>query len=61
MANSEDVTCPFCKKKGFDLIGLKYHFEMGYCDAYNGTLTVEEERLLKQVAKAQEASHDKDS
>jgi len=29
---SEDITCPFCNKKGFDLIGLKYHLMMGYCE-----------------------------
>jgi len=50
---SEDVTCPFCKEKGFDLIGLKYHFEMGYCKPYNDTLTVEEESRLRQVIKKQ--------
>ena len=55
---SEDVTCQFCKKKGFDLIGLKYHFEMGYCQPYNDTLTVEEESKLWQVLKQQEITNE---
>ena len=29
-----DVTCPFCGEKDFDLIGLKIHYERGYCDEY---------------------------
>jgi len=32
---TEYVTCPFCKTKDFDLIGLKYHLTVGYCDEYN--------------------------
>jgi hypothetical protein len=29
---SEVVTCPFCKRGGFDLIGLKNHIRLGWCD-----------------------------
>ncbi len=34
---SEDVyvECPFCHEKDFDLPGLKYHFQSGYCDEYS--------------------------
>ena len=28
----EDITCPFCGEKDFDLIGLKYH--LSYCEKY---------------------------
>lgn len=42
-----DIVCPFCQQKDFDLIGLKHHFEMGYCEAYNSTLTVLEENQLR--------------
>jgi len=46
----EYTECPFCHEKDFDLIGLKYHFEMGYCDVYNNTLTMEEELKLRRIA-----------
>ena len=29
------VSCPFCEEEDFDLSGLKYHFEQGYCEVYN--------------------------
>lgn len=38
------VECPFCRDSGFDLIGLKSHFECGYCDVYESTNTCQEER-----------------
>lgn len=44
---SSDVICPFCNEGDFDLIGLKYHYEMGYCESYNNTMTIEEERRGK--------------
>ena len=31
----EIVSCPFCKSENYDLVGLKQHFEKGYCDVYN--------------------------
>ena len=34
---TESVTCPFCGEDGFDLRGLKTHFEFGWCDAYENT------------------------
>ena len=30
-----DVSCPFCKEEGFDLIGLKSHLAHGDCEKYN--------------------------
>ena len=36
---STDVSCPFCKEEGFDLIGLKSHLEHGDCEIYNETKT----------------------
>lgn len=29
------VKCPFCDEDDFDLIGLKTHFENGWCEVYN--------------------------
>lgn len=34
----EVVECPFCHETNFDLIGLKLHFERGWCDVYNHIL-----------------------
>ena len=31
------INCPFCHEPDFDLVGLKHHFEKGYCDIYNNT------------------------
>ncbi len=33
----EYVSCPFCGETGFDLIGLKMHFERAWCDSYEET------------------------
>ena len=30
----DELTCPFCGDKDFDLIGLKYHIQ-NYCDKFN--------------------------
>ena len=35
----QDHICPFCKESEFDLIGLKMHFEKGWCEIYNSTST----------------------
>jgi hypothetical protein len=29
-----EAVCPFCGTKGFDLVGLKMHFVLGWCDVY---------------------------
>ena len=47
----EDVACPFCKKNGFDLIGLKHHLE-NYCEQYQGILSIEEEAALRKIKQA---------
>jgi hypothetical protein len=44
--SDSDVTCPFCKMVGYDLIGLKDHLENN-CKAYADTLSIEEERQLR--------------
>lgn len=31
----EIAQCPFCKETDFDLVGLKHHFDNGYCDVFN--------------------------
>ena len=33
-ADPTNLACPFCKDPGFDLIGLKIHFEQTPCDQY---------------------------
>lgn len=47
----EYIKCPFCGESDFDKIGLKYHFLMGHCDAFNAVMSPEEERLLKKEDK----------
>lgn len=44
--SKDNVTCPFCGESDFDLVGLKSHFMKGYCDQYNETITVEQERAI---------------
>lgn len=34
MSDWENVTCPFCKEKDFDLYGLQSHLERMWCDVY---------------------------
>lgn len=29
------IQCPFCKETDFDLMGLKLHLEMKWCEPYN--------------------------
>ena len=48
-SSSESITCPFCNENGFDKIGLKYHFDMGYCKEYSDTLTIQEEGELRKI------------
>jgi hypothetical protein len=37
LEDPEDVECPFCHDKGFDLIGLKAHLVNGYCGVFDST------------------------
>lgn len=37
-----DITCPFCREEGFDLIGLKAHLD--WCEALSATETLAQER-----------------
>ena len=32
-----EVICPFCKSTGFDLIGLRRHYDLGWCETLNNT------------------------
>lgn len=32
---SDLIKCPFCDETGFDKVGLKYHFDAGYCEWYS--------------------------
>jgi hypothetical protein len=43
----EIFACPLCGQPDMDAVGFKYHLEMGYCDVYNNTMTVEEERVQR--------------
>jgi hypothetical protein len=57
-----EVACPFCGEKGFDLVGLKQHLQGAYvfagpCEAYENTMTVDQEseaRAASQGPGAQE-------
>jgi len=44
-AGSRGIICPFCKEGDFDLIGLKYHYQMGHCEKYNETGEVSIRRI----------------
>jgi len=39
----ENIQCPFCKEKGFDLIGLKHHL-FNNCEVFDKTMSVWQER-----------------
>jgi len=59
------INCPFCNEPGFDFIGLKDHFEAGFCSVYNDTppvlsrarpnLTTEESDTAPLVREPQES------
>ena len=34
-AEPVDFTCPFCGGHDYDLIGLKVHYQNGWCDEFN--------------------------
>lgn len=38
-----DIICPFCNERDFDAIGLKNHLLSDHCDAFNKTITIEQE------------------
>lgn len=52
----DEIVCPFCDQKGFDLIGLKYHLNM-YCEAFQCLDVVAEMEAEK--AKLQERPEQK--
>lgn len=41
--SEELIQCPFCHEKDFDLLGLKYHLELGWCEIYT-KLVLDKER-----------------
>lgn len=50
------ISCPFCGEGDYDLVGLKAHL-LGEnmfgepCENFSATLTIEEERTLRQAKK----------
>ena len=42
------VECPFCGEKDFDLIGLKIHFNRGWCQVFEQTETIDRELEVKE-------------
>ena len=40
---TSDIQCPFCKETDFDLIGLKLHLIMGYCQQFLDTPVVDDD------------------
>jgi transcription elongation factor Elf1 len=51
-------TCPFCDDGDFDKVGLKHHLLNGYCETFNSTMSVEEERNLNKIKHDSEGKHD---
>lgn len=46
----EETNCPFCKETDFDLVGLKIHFEMGYCEKFTDCpMDYSSQRSMEQV------------
>jgi hypothetical protein len=43
------MECPFCKEGDFDAIGLKHHLLSGYCEDFDGVVSVEEEKVARQL------------
>lgn len=43
-----ETICPFCGENDFDKVGLKHHLE-NYCEVYQSTISVEEERRLRNI------------
>ena len=41
------ITCQFCGEIGFDYVGLKMHYENGWCDAYSNTSESIQEKQTK--------------
>jgi hypothetical protein len=52
----KSIICPFCGEDDFDLIGLKHHIE-NYCEIYQSTLSVDEERKIRKIIVNVEHSH----
>lgn len=43
-----DIVCPFCDEKDFDLVGLKAHLQR-WCEAFDKTETImQEHKRLKE-------------
>jgi hypothetical protein len=42
-----DLTCPFCNETAFDAIGLKQHFQRGWCDVFNETPHTDRPELVE--------------
>jgi len=42
----EDIGCPFCEEKEFDLIGLKHHLNFS-CQNFEDTISIGEEQNLR--------------
>ncbi len=59
---SDTVKCPFCGDGDYDLIGLKNHLLVGGffsppCHKFVNTLSIEEERELRDTQKKYQKEH----
>ena len=52
MSKEQNIVCPFCWDKGFDLIGLKDHLTVGRCAIFNETIDVAEDTRLRRLARS---------
>jgi hypothetical protein len=41
----EDIVCPFCSEKDFDLEGLKIHLTSGHCEEFSNILIINRMRI----------------
>jgi len=40
LENDQNIICPFCLEKDFDLIGLKYHLKNGFCSQFEKIINI---------------------
>jgi ssDNA-binding Zn-finger/Zn-ribbon topoisomerase 1 len=62
---SNTVKCPFCGEGDYDLVGLKNHLLYGGlfyppCHKFINTLSIEEERQLRDTQKQYQKEHEID-
>jgi hypothetical protein len=58
----EEVYCPFCKERDFDLVGLKIHLTNGHCEEFNSlSVSLPVTRRISPDTKDAKETHTPDS